>query len=54
MNIKLNSEEAIILFEAARIALSDGDIFDKIAEEMDICDEDLNNLRKKLEKQMNQ
>ena len=54
MNIKLNHEETIIVLEAARIALSDGDIFDRIAEEMDISDADLASVRDKLEKGMNQ
>jgi hypothetical protein len=50
--IKFNKEETTILFEAARIALSDGEIFDNIAEEMDVSDEVLVPLRDKLEKYM--
>lgn len=53
-NIRLTNEELITVLEAARIALSDGDTFDFIAEQMDIADGDLADLRDKLEKQMNQ
>ena len=54
MNIRLKPEEAIVVFEAARIALNDSDIFDKIADQMDIADSDLAEIRDKLEKQMQQ
>lgn len=52
MNIRLKPEEALVVFEAARIALADADIFDMIADTMDIADSDLSEIRDKLEKQM--
>lgn len=52
MNIRLKPEEAIVLFEAARIALADAEVFDMIADKMDIADSDLAEIRDKLEKQM--
>jgi hypothetical protein len=42
-------EETIIIFESARIALSDGGIFDLLAEDMDLNDEFLRKIRTKLE-----
>jgi hypothetical protein len=52
MNVRLNHEETIILLEAARVALNDGDTFDMIAEKMDVSDSTLADLRDKLETQM--
>lgn len=45
---KFSEDEVLIIFEAARVALADGDIFDKISEEMDIHDDDMVAVRDKL------
>lgn len=42
-------EERLIIYEAARIALADNDVFAQIADEMDLNDEKLISVRTKLE-----
>lgn len=44
--------EKTIIFKAARIALQDDMMFTKIAEMMDITDEELKKIKRKLEKYM--
>ena len=36
---QFTEEQLLIIFEAARIALGDADIFDNLAEQMDISDD---------------
>lgn len=50
---KFTQEEQLIIMEAARISLADAEIFDYIADELDLDDEFLSNLRQKLEKILN-
>jgi hypothetical protein len=44
----LKDDELLIVFEAARIALADADVFDGIAESMDLSDKELRRVREKL------
>ena len=46
--------QLVTLLEAARIALSDAEVFDHIAGEMDVKDEELCDLRDALEKYMSE
>jgi hypothetical protein len=51
MKLPQNIEENIITYlEAARVAIADADIFDHIAEQLDISDEELIRLREDLQK----
>jgi hypothetical protein len=51
MKLPQNIEENIIIYlEAARLALADADIFDYIAEQLDISDDELIDLRDDLQK----
>lgn len=43
-----NSSELTAIFEIARIALADLNMFDRLAENMDIDDDELWNIREKL------
>ena len=52
--INLSDEELLVVLEAARIALSDGEMFYTLAAEMDISDSFMCEVRDKLEKEMNQ
>lgn len=52
--MKFNKEENLIIMEAARVALSDAENFDNIADKLDLGDEILVNLRKKLQKHLNE
>ena len=47
---EFTKEEQIILLEAARIAFADADIFDGIADHLDLSDETMIELREKLQK----
>jgi hypothetical protein len=47
-----NNAELTEIKEIARLALQDGEFFDRIAEECDLSDEYLMGLRDKLEKDM--
>lgn len=49
----IEPEEALIIFETANIALKNKQMFDYIAEEMDINELDLQNLSEKLNSQLN-
>lgn len=51
---RFGKEEQLILLEAARIALSDAQVFDDIVEATDITDETMADLRDHLEKFMNE
>jgi hypothetical protein len=51
MKLPQNIEENITIYlEAARVAMADADIFDHIAEQLDISDEELIWLREDLQK----
>jgi len=50
--MNLTEYDQTIIFEAARIALSDANIFDMLCDEMDISDEHLQEIRSRLEKHM--
>ena len=52
-NIRLSPEEALMVFEAANIALKNKQMFEQIAEEMDVNELDLQDLSEKLDKQLN-
>ena len=51
-NINLQPDEALVLFEAANIALHNKQMFEHIAEEMDIDEEYLQKLADKLNRQL--
>lgn len=46
--VPFNREELLIIFEAARIAMADGEVFDRIAEDMDLADEAMKGIQEKL------
>lgn len=46
------TEEQLIILEAARIALSDADIFDSLADQMDVADDVLKEIQEKLSSYM--
>lgn len=46
-------EENLTILEIARVALADADIFDYIADKMDIADSELKNLQEKVNKATN-
>ena len=48
--IKFTPAEKTLLYELAKICLSDGEVFDIVADTLDIADNDLKNLQVKLEK----
>jgi hypothetical protein len=50
--MNLTEYDQTIIFEAARIALSDANIFDMLCDEMDISDDHLQEIRSRLEKHM--
>jgi hypothetical protein len=54
VDLMFNSDDRTVIYEAARIALSDADIFQHIADEMDASDEHLIQIRNILEKYMNE
>ena len=45
--------EPVTIFEAARIALADGEIADRISEDMDLGVDELHDLSEKLAREMN-
>lgn len=47
--IPFTDSERTTLLEAARIALADADVFDYLASEMDIADDELKSLQQRLE-----
>jgi hypothetical protein len=47
-NNEFSSEEETAILEIARRALSDGDIFDEMADELDMTDDDLKLLQRKI------
>ena len=54
-NIEINPftvEEEGIVLELARTSLADGEVYDYIAEELDIADETLKELQEKIDKKM--
>jgi len=53
INAYFSDEEQLILLEAARVALADGDTFDMIADNMDFGDEELSELRERFQSAMN-
>ncbi len=48
-----SDDEQVTLLEAARVALADADIFDQLAEDLDLADDELVQLREKLNGVMN-
>jgi len=48
-----SDEEKTIIVELARLALADAGVFDKFAEAMDMSDEELQDLRAKIEMETN-
>ncbi len=50
--LNLNESELIAALEAARIALSDEDVFTKLSENLDMSGEALSDLLKKIERFM--
>ena len=52
--IKFNDSELVALLEASRIALGDSEIFEMVAEDMDLSDKEMSVLRDKLHDFMNQ
>ena len=54
-NIEINpftAQEEVIVLELARTSLRDEEIFDYVAEELDVCDDALNDLRAKIDRKM--
>jgi hypothetical protein len=51
---KFSEDELVIIFEAARAALADGDTFDRLAVDMDIADDEMVQVRDKLSVVMNE
>ena len=49
-----DDSDLLCILEAARIGLSDGEYFDTIAEDMDLCDQVLVSLRERLHEFLNQ
>ena len=49
----LTQEEQLIIMEAARISLADAEIFDYIADELDLADSELEDLERKIQKECN-
>lgn len=47
-------EEEIVIFEAARVALADAEMFDRLAEELDLTDDEMVELREKLQSVMDE
>lgn len=45
----LSDEEETVLLEVARIALADGEIFDKIVEQLDMTDSEMKKLQDKIQ-----
>ena len=48
----LTKEDRLVIYEAARIVLSDAEIFDEIADKMDMADSELLTVRDKLQEYM--
>lgn len=42
-------DDMVIVFEAARVVLADAEVFDKIAEELDLSDEEMIKIRDKIQ-----
>jgi hypothetical protein len=51
--MEMTEQEQIIAFEIARVALHDADVFDAMADSLDMTDEEMLNFREKLEEKMN-
>lgn len=45
-----SDSDLTIVAEVARVALADGTVFEAIADEMDLCDEEMLRIRDELEK----
>jgi hypothetical protein len=45
-------EETLTILEAARVAMTDADVFNMLADKMDIADDELARLREKLTERM--
>ena len=46
---KFTKEEQLTILEIARFALSDGDIFDYVADKLDLSDKEVKTLQQKIE-----
>ena len=47
--VPFSDSELLVLLEAARVTLADADVFDQIAEDMDIADGPMRSLRDRLQ-----
>jgi hypothetical protein len=52
MRFPYTDSEVLVLLELARISLADGEVYDKMAERMDLSDEYLKSLQEKLEEDL--
>ena len=48
----LSDDDMVTVMEIARIALGDADIFDEVADQLDLSDEAMGNLRDRLQKEL--